>query len=54
MELNLSELIDEGIYSYFEFYGIKRSETTKITPENKRSYTQVLENIKKSFLVKIN
>ena len=47
MELNLSELIDEGIYSYFEFYGIKRSETTKITPENKRSYTQVLENIKK-------
>ena len=29
IELNLTELIDEGIYSYFEFYGIKRSETTK-------------------------
>jgi hypothetical protein len=48
IELNLSELIDEGIYSYFEFYGIKRSETTKITtPKNKRPYSQILKNIKK-------
>ena len=31
IELNLTELIDEGIYSYFEFYGTKRSETTKVT-----------------------
>jgi len=48
IELNLSELIDEGIYSYFEFYGVKRSETTKITtPKNKRPYSQILKNIKK-------
>jgi putative phage-type endonuclease len=48
IELNLSELIDEGIYSYFEFYGVKRSETTKITtPKNKRHYSQILKNIKK-------
>ena len=46
VDLNLSELIDEGIYSYFEFYGIKRSETTKIIPDNKRSYEQILKNIK--------
>ena len=48
IELNLSELIDEGIYSYFEFYGVKRSETTKITtPKNKRPYSQILKNINK-------
>lgn len=29
--IDLTELIDEGIYSYFEFYGIKRSEITKVT-----------------------
>ena len=48
IDINLSELIDEGIYSYFEFYGIKRSEMTKITtPKNKRPYTQILKHIKK-------
>ncbi len=48
VEINLSELIDEGIYSYFEFYGTKRSETTKITtPKNKRPYSQILKHIKK-------
>jgi len=48
IDLNLSELIDEGIYSYFEFYGIKRSETTKVTtPKNKRPYSQILKNIKR-------
>ena len=47
IEINLSELIDEGIYSYFEFYGVKRSETTKITtPKNKRPYSQILKTIK--------
>ena len=47
IELNLTELIDEGIYSYFEFYGTKRSETTKVTtPKNKRNYSKILKHIK--------
>jgi len=48
ININLSELIDEGIYSYFEFYGIKRSETTKITtPKNKRPYSNIIKKITK-------
>lgn len=46
--IDLTELIDEGIYSYFEFYGIKRSEITKVTtPKNKRSYSLILKDIEK-------
>jgi putative phage-type endonuclease len=48
IDMPLSELIDEGIYSYFEFYGIKRSETTKITsPKNRNNFSKIIENIKK-------
>ena len=48
MDVPLSELIDEGIYSYFEFYGIKRSETTKITfPKNRNNFSKIIANIKK-------
>ncbi len=47
-DINLSELIDEGIYSYFEFYGVKRSETTKTTtPKNKRPYSNIIKKITK-------
>ena len=32
---------------YFEFYGTKRSETTKVTtPKNKRNYSKILKHIK--------
>lgn len=48
IDLTLSDLVDEGIYSYFEIYGIKRSETTKeTTPKNKRTYSSTLTTIKK-------
>ena len=48
ININLTELIDEGMYSYFEFYGIKRSEETKVTtPKNKRPYSLILKDIKK-------
>jgi len=47
LDINITELIDEGIYIYFEFVGIKRSETTKITtPKNKRPYSKILTHIK--------
>jgi putative phage-type endonuclease len=48
IDISLSELIEEGIYSYFELIGIKRSETTKITtPKNKRPFSQTIEKIRK-------
>ena len=48
INIDLAELIDEGIYSYFEFYGIKRSETTKITTsKSKQPYSIILKDIKK-------
>ena len=48
IDISLSELIDEGIYSYFEFYGVKRSESTKITsPENKKQFPAIIQNIRK-------
>jgi putative phage-type endonuclease len=47
MDIPLSELIDEGIYSYFEFYGIKRSETTKTTsPKNRDNFSKIIKSIK--------
>ena len=48
INMPLSELIDEGIYSYFEFYGIKRSETTKVTsPKNSKHFAKIIKNIEK-------
>ena len=47
-QINITEFIEEGIYAYFEIYGVKRSEPTKVTtPRNIRRYSRQLTSISK-------